>query len=163
MILIQCHCVVREVDVETVKACCTPGGGHEVASVPSDTIPFFRINRGDTTDMILLEGGTFLMGTDYEDGFVDDVGFVVVHVDVTVHNHAPPRVMPRPMMSIIFTRALLSSILRSRINPNSIRFNPISGSTTSRIASRNGSTRLGWVLSACHSKFELFVSIESVD
>ena len=68
----QCHYVVKEVDVDTVKACCTPGGGHEVASVPSDAIPFCRINRGETTDMILLEGGPFLMGTDFEDGFADD-------------------------------------------------------------------------------------------
>ncbi len=59
---------------ERAKPCCTPRKGGETASTAaiSESAPLKRINSGPTEGMELLEGGSFLMGTDSDVGFPDD-------------------------------------------------------------------------------------------
>ena len=53
------------------KRCCTPSAGRTPAP-DVDKNGFERVRSGDTTEMVQLEGGAFLMGSDCPDGFPDD-------------------------------------------------------------------------------------------
>jgi len=63
------------------EPCCSPSADR--ASVTSGENGFKRVRSGSTENMVLLDGGLFLMGTDYPDGFADDGEGPVreVHVD----------------------------------------------------------------------------------
>ncbi len=53
------------------KACCTPDAGRPQKPT-TEKYPFERVSQGSTEGMSLVEGGPFLMGTDYADGFSQD-------------------------------------------------------------------------------------------
>jgi sulfatase modifying factor 1 len=54
-----------------MKSCCTPGAQRD-REEERPKQPFSRIHSGTTDGMVKLHGGTFLMGTDYAEGFPDD-------------------------------------------------------------------------------------------
>jgi sulfatase modifying factor 1 len=65
----------------TPGICCAPNAGRE--DVTSGVDGFKRVHSGATENMVLLDGGTFLMGTDHPEGFPDDGEGPVreVHID----------------------------------------------------------------------------------
>jgi len=52
------------------KSCCAPSAGPR--AVEADQPSGIRAQHDATSQMVRLEGGTFLMGTDYSEAFVDD-------------------------------------------------------------------------------------------
>ena len=57
-----------------VHPCCVPGRQRAEQLIQSRVASAQRprVTSGSTTDMVKLDGGTFLMGTDYADGFPKD-------------------------------------------------------------------------------------------
>lgn len=54
-----------------MKSCCAPTSERQPTTEETPTT-FKRVNSGSTEGMVRLEGGKFLMGTDYPKGFPDD-------------------------------------------------------------------------------------------
>lgn len=72
------------------KNCCTPGANRGNGGTSCEN-GFSRVRSGATEDMILLDGGSFLMGADHPGGFADDGEGPVreVHVDpLYIDRHA---------------------------------------------------------------------------
>jgi len=53
------------------KSCCAPSAGRN-ASAATPSNGFHRVRDGSTDDMVRIEGGAFLMGSDYPKGFPED-------------------------------------------------------------------------------------------
>ena len=53
-------------------SCCTPGQKRSGSDKTDPGKPFERVSTGSTEHMMLLDGGTFLMGTDDDIGYPDD-------------------------------------------------------------------------------------------
>jgi formylglycine-generating enzyme len=62
------------------KACCAPSAGPR--AIETDQVSDIRTDDDVRRRMVRLEGGTFLMGTDYSDAFVDDGEGPVREIDL---------------------------------------------------------------------------------